>query len=156
MRILVDGRILGTRHPTGVERALRTLLGGFSRVEGDHEVLLAGAEAEGCRTVAGLGRLRTVGRDVADLVLSPVTAIVPFGPLPRIATVHDLPWVSGARPTRREWRQRLRLAITRRVARRILVPSRATLAALERVPGRMPPVDVVPNLGETEGARSAG
>ncbi len=146
MRILVDGRILREPHPTGVARALRTLLVGLDGVEGDHEILLAGAEGEGCRTVAPLGRFRTPGPEVADVLLSPVTAVPPFGPLPRIATVHDLPWVSraGVRSTRREWRQRIRLALTRRAACRILVPSRATLTALERVPGRNPPVDVMP------------
>jgi len=146
MRLLVDGRILGAAHPTGVERALRTLLVGLVRIGGDHEVRLAGARFAGCRTVPALGRLRTPGPEVADLLLSPVTAVPPFGAMPRIATVHDLPWVSRAsvRSTQREWRQRIRLALTRRAAGRIQVPSRATGRSLERVPGENPPIDVIP------------
>jgi len=131
VRILVDGRILATPTPTGVERSLRTLLLGFERLGVEHVVAVA-------------GRLRTPGRETADVFLSPVTAVPPLGPLPRVATVHDLPWVSGGRATRREWRQRLRLALTRRVARRILVPSVATRDALARVPGAGPPVESVP------------
>jgi glycosyltransferase involved in cell wall biosynthesis len=150
MRVLVDGRILGTDRPSGVERALRTLLVGMARIEGDHEILLGCAAPNETRDLGPRvrhaplpGRLRT-GRRGADVFLSPVTAVPPFGPLPRVATVHDLPWISGAPPERREWRHRIRTRLTLRAARRVVVPSRATRDALGRVPGRSDHVRVVP------------
>jgi glycosyltransferase involved in cell wall biosynthesis len=129
VRILVDDRVLRAGSPGGVERSLRTLLVGFERLE---------VEAIPARC----GRL--VARGDADVLLSPVTAVPPLGKLPRVATIHDLPWLSGARAERREWRQRIRTRLTRRVAGAIVVPSEATAAALRRMPGGPAPIRVVP------------
>ena len=149
MRILVDGRILATDRPTGPERSLRTLLFGFAALRGDHEVLVANAPPGECddlgpRVVEAprSGRLRAPRR--ADVLLSPVSAVPPLGPVPRVATVHDLPWRSSAPPERREWRQRMRLHLTRATAAAMVVPSESTREAILGIPGVCPPIRVVP------------
>ena len=118
-RLFVDGRVLDAApHPTGVERVLRTLLLGLDE--------RGVAVTVGRKSVPRL-RARAAG---ADVWFSPVAAVPPLGPLPRVATIHDLPWVDGAPRERRTRRDRLRTALTIRTASAFVVPSEATADAL--------------------------
>lgn len=183
MRIAVDAGILQLPCPTGVERAaveaLRALPGALHA--GDELIVfgrdipaLPCPESRAVRAV-GLGgteplaiwretrlapALRSQG---AHVLWSPVAAIPLRTDVPRVATVHELPWHvrAGMEGALRERVHRLRLRVALRVAARVCVPSETTAAqiaaedpeAVERV--RVVPHGVAPRFLEVQDRRKA-
>ncbi len=184
MRIAADAGILELPCPTGVERAaaemLRALPGALR--PGDELIVLGRRvpkltfrDARAVRTV-GLGgseplavwretrlsaALRSQG---ADVLWSPVAAIPLCTDVPRVATVHELPWRvrPGMEGAVRERVHRVRLRLAVRAAALICVPSEATVAQLrDEDPAAADRVRVVPHgvaatfLADHDGASAA-
>lgn len=168
VRIAVDARILELPCPTGVERAatemLRALpaclrpgdamlLFGRGRVEapgGRHSavdsVALGGPEVPMLwreTTLAG-----ALGEYGAHVLWSPVAAIPVQSAVPRVATIHETPWLVRPRMEGflREQAHKIRLRIAVEVAARIVCPSRSAAAQVtEAFPDAQPRVRVVPH-----------
>ncbi|MEQ8765513.1 MAG: glycosyltransferase family 1 protein [Planctomycetota bacterium] len=167
MRIAIDVTIQCLATRTGVQRAQRGLLGAFAEIGIPHELVLVSRQAVpaaadlpasfsrhviAARRPGPLWRemslLRFLDRQGFDLYHSPVSAIPLGGSVPRIATVHEVPWVTGApRYDRgRGINHRLALAHAARRAAAIIVPSRATAdAVVKRHPVAEGKTRVVPH-----------
>jgi glycosyltransferase involved in cell wall biosynthesis len=155
VRIAVDARILEFPCPTGVERAATEILRALPAAlkVGDEIVLfghgavvppsgpsprvrsvaLGGPEApmlwRESRLVEGL---REHG---ADVLWSPVAALPVRGDVPRVATVHEAPWLvrPGMEGLIREQAHKIRLRIAVEVASRIVCPSRSAAAQVAQM-----------------------
>ena len=150
MRIAVDARVLEPPCPTGVERAAAEMLRALPGVlaPGDdllvfgwrlpvlpggptpsvHAVALGGSEAP---LVWRESHLAPALRDQGvDVLWSPVAAIPIRTTVPRVATVHEVPWAVRPRMegVLREHAHRIRLRLAAEVAARIVCPSRAAAA----------------------------
>ncbi len=167
VRIAHDVTIQGLLPPTGVQRAQRGLLRALDELAPNHEFVLVSQgtipiDAELPKTwrrhVIPSRRPGPIWREIHlmrflvrrgfDLVHSPVSAIPLGGPVPRLATVHEVPWLTGAPRLDRGRRLNHRLALRHAVrhAAGIVTPSRTTAAAIEkRHPGARAPIHVVPH-----------
>ncbi len=168
VRIAVDVSVLELPRPTGVERAARESLRALPGVlrTGDEVVLLSREALEppsgthpSVQSV-GLGgheplaiwretRLAPALRSHGVQVLwSPVSAIPVRTRVPRVSTIHELPWlvqpaIEGAV---RERVQRVRLRMAARDASRIVVPSEYTRSQIaDAAPDAVARVRVVPH-----------
>jgi glycosyltransferase involved in cell wall biosynthesis len=155
VKIGLDLTILERSCPTGVERAWRCLVRALlAREDVDRYVLYSrgpldlAAEFEGAlprraQPVALGGRERmslwretrlapALRQDGVDLLHSPVAAIPLRTQVPRVATVHEIPWIRhpGIEGRGREIAHRLRVRAAATFAASIVVPSEATRADL--------------------------
>ena len=168
MRIAIDASILGLPCPTGVERAAAETLRALpaSLAEGDELIVfgreippLSGPPSRAVRAV-GLGgreplavwretRLApALGAQEADVLWSPVAAIPLHTSVPRVATVHELPWLvrPGLEGRVRERVHRARLRLAARTAALVCVPSETTAAqVIAEVPDAAERVRVLPH-----------
>ena len=168
MRIAVDAGILELPCPTGVERAAFEILRALpdALLPGDELIVfgrgvppLPRAGTRAVRSV-GLGGLEpmAIWRETrlapalrsqgVDVLWSPVAAIPLRTAVPRVATVHELPWHvrPGMEGAVRERVHRARLHIAARAAARICVPSATTAAQMAaEVPDFADRVRVVPH-----------
>jgi glycosyltransferase involved in cell wall biosynthesis len=167
VRIAVDARILEFPCPTGVERAATEILRAlpaamrpgdelllFTRnairppsgpgpnvtcvALGGPEPPLLWRESHLAAALAGYG---------ADVLWSPVAALPLGGRVPRVATVHEAPWLVRPRMegVLREQAHRIRLRIAVEVAARIVCPSRSAAQQVEQIhPDAAPRLRVVP------------
>ncbi len=143
-RIGLDVSILEEARWTGVERAAVGLVRALGEVSGGLEVLLYSRKPVlwpfplGSnlieRPVGGPGAVAlwreialpgALVRDEVRVLHSPVAAIPLLTRIPRIATVHEMPWLRhpGIEGRRRELIYRTRIRIAARVAMRLFVPS---------------------------------
>lgn len=165
MRIGVDGSILELPCPTGVERALVELLGALPGVlaEGDEIVVAAPGEvpvpdgpvravATGGPTALAVWRethlaplLQRVG---ADVLWSPVAAIPLRTNVPRVATIHETPWLvrRHLEGRMRERVHQVRLRLAARYARRLICPSTSSAEQVRALhPRAADRIEVVPH-----------
>jgi alpha-1,3-rhamnosyl/mannosyltransferase len=150
VRVAFDVGIQARRNPLGTERGQATLLAALAQ-RGGHELLLfspepvpaaldALAEEVDGTSSQPLALWRETAlpellrRHRADVLHSPVAAIPLRTSCPRLATIHDLPWVryrrrvEGRGPDRDAWHlnHRARTALAARHAARLLCVSRRT------------------------------
>ncbi len=145
MRLAVDVSILELPCPTGVERVAREIVQVLPSVLSSSDVLLVLGRGEielpssighGARVIGLGGReplavwretrlVKALRSQNADVLWSPVAAIPVRTRVPRVATVHELPWRvrPGLEGTLRERVHRARLAVAVKAAARIVVPS---------------------------------
>ncbi|MCK6480665.1 MAG: glycosyltransferase family 4 protein [Planctomycetes bacterium] len=167
MKIGLDLDILERGFPTGVERAWRCLVRALlQREDGVRYVLysrdpldLGAPLPKTAQPVALGGKERTslwretrlapaLRQDGVDLLHSPVAAIPLRTQVPRVATVHEIPWLRhpGIEGAGREIVHRLRVRAAAAFAAAVVVPSEATrrdLASLH--PGVAERTRVVPH-----------
>jgi glycosyltransferase involved in cell wall biosynthesis len=167
VKVGLDLHILELPCPTGVERAWRCLvLALLRRADAGRLVLYSQGPVDlgvplphGAQAVPLGGKERTLlwrearlapalKQDGVDLLHSPVAAIPLRTSVPRVATVHETPWVlhPGIEGRGREIAHRLRVRAAAAFAAAVVVPSEATrrdLAALH--PGSEERVRVVPH-----------
>ena len=167
LRIAVDARILEFPCPTGVERAATEILRALPGVmrEGDELVLFGHGEiappsgpSPRVRSVALGGpqapmlwresRLVEALREHgADVLWSPVAALPVRGDVPRVATIHEAPWLvkPGMEGLIREQAHKIRLRIAVEVASRIVCPSKSAAAQVAQMyPAVEPRLRIVP------------
>jgi len=165
-RIGLDVSILEEPRWTGVERAAAGLVRALGDAPGHLEILLYSRRPV-CwpfplgrnlqpRPIGGPGRTvlwrevalpAALARDGIDVLHSPVAAIPLLTRVPRIATVHEMPWLRypGIEGRPREAVYRARIRIAARVAIRLIVPSRAVARDLiELAPRAAGKVEVLP------------
>jgi glycosyltransferase involved in cell wall biosynthesis len=164
MRIAVDVSIQDTPYLTGVEKTQRFILEELTRIDRDSEYLLISRRAvqlpfdlpDNFRIVnlekqnpSYLWRERILppllAKEKVDLYYSPVSAISILGKAPKIATVHEIPWVERnrkAEPIRRGHRVWLFLN-TRDAARIISVSERTRQNILSLYPEAADKVQVI-------------
>ncbi|MCC6671948.1 MAG: glycosyltransferase [Planctomycetes bacterium] len=148
--LVFDGTILGRGRITGVGRSFLNALAAYAPHAGRSCVLLLPARAEDPRIegvhvvhaeLGGLSRQlvlpQLLHRLGAALLHAPMAAIPLRAPCPVIATLHDLPWlhVLPKGEPGRGVRHRLVARLALRRAARVLVPSLATRADIERWAG---------------------
>jgi len=168
MRIAIDASILELPCPTGVERAAAETLRELpASLETGDELIVFGrgvpslpcAPRSAVRSV-GLGgaeplavwresrlapALRSQG---ADVLWSPVAAIPLHTDVPRVATIHELPWHvrPGLEGRMRERVHRVRLRLAARSAALLCVPSETTAGQVAaEIPEAATKVRVVPH-----------
>jgi glycosyltransferase involved in cell wall biosynthesis len=155
VRIAVAARILEFPCPTGVERAATEMLRALPAVlrPGD-ELILFGRDgiappsgpgrsvqsvALGGPEAPMLWRESTLGPALAangaHVLWSPVTAIPIGTSVPRVATVHEMPWLVRPRMEGflRERAHRIRLRIAVEAAARLVCPSESAAAQVARI-----------------------
>ncbi len=168
MKIGLDLSILERPCPTGVERAWRCLVREVTAAPGEDRFVLysRGALDLGIASlprviqpVALGGTDRTslwrelrlapaLKQDGVDLLHSPVAAIPLRTSVPRVATVHELPWLRhpGVEGRGREVAHRIRVRIAAQVAAALVVPSEATATDLAAAhPSAKERIRVVPH-----------
>lgn len=167
MKIGLDLHILEAPCPTGVERAWRCLvLALLRREDAGRLVLYSQGEVDlgvplppRAQPVPLGGKERTslwrelrlapaLRQDAVDLLHSPVAAIPLRTPVPRVATVHEVPWLRhpGIEGRGREIAHRLRVRAAAAFAAAIVVPSEATRRDLaEQHPDVAGRIRVVPH-----------
>jgi O-antigen biosynthesis alpha-1,2-mannosyltransferase len=155
VRIAVDARILELPCPTGVERATTELLRALPAHLGpEDEVLLFGrgtvtppSGPSRCVTSVALGgpeapmlwRETRLAGALAEhgvhVLWSPVAALPLRCAVPRVATVHETPWLVRPRMEGllREEVHKIRLRIAAEVAARIVCPSRSAAAQVAQL-----------------------
>lgn len=167
MKIGLDLHILERPCPTGVERAWRCLVKALLRREDAGRFVLYSRDpvdlgerlpswaqpvALGGKEPTGLWRetrlAAALKQDGVDLLHSPVAAIPLRTVVPRVATVHEIPWLlhPGIEGRGRELAHRLRVRAAAAFAAAVVVPSESTrrdLVALHESVG--PRVRVVPH-----------
>jgi len=165
-RIGLDVSILEEPRWTGVERTAAGLVRALDALPGGPELLLYSrrpfdlgfplSERSVQRPIGGASRtalwretalVRALRRDGVDLLHSPVAAIPLLTRVPRIATIHEMPWLRhpGIEGRPREAIYRARIQIAARVASRLLVPSRAVARDLATLcPGSGEKTSVLP------------
>jgi glycosyltransferase involved in cell wall biosynthesis len=138
--ILFDGAVLAAGPITGVGGSFLTTLAAYAAIaEQPCAVLLPpGADAAALPFPAIAAPRRRLARELllpallrrhrASLLHSPVAALPPRAPCPRIATIHDLPWCAppGFADPGRSWWHRAAARRALRDADCVLVPSEAT------------------------------
>ena len=167
VRIAADARILEFPCPTGVERAATEILRSLpSAMRTGDELLLFTRNAirppsgplpnVTCVALGGpeppvLWRETHLSAALAgygaDVLWSPVAALPLGGKVPRVATVHEAPWL--VRPLMegvlREQAHRIRLRIAVEVAARIVCPSKSAAQQVAQIhPAAEPRLRVVP------------
>ncbi|MCA8943684.1 MAG: glycosyltransferase family 4 protein [Planctomycetes bacterium] len=152
--IVFDGGVLAEPTVTGVGRSLLATLEAYAPLTDRPLVLLLPDDADDPRldgvevrrgfrgALARTRRAPGIARELdAALWHSPVAALPWYTPCPRVATIHDLPWMADPRvPGDESDRRRHRLAV-RHAARRadgIVCASRATRRQLVRFLRRRP------------------
>jgi len=168
VRIAVDARILEFPCPTGVERAATEILRALPSVmkDGDELILFGRGEIAPPSgrmpsvTSVALGgpeppltwrETRLAGalaEHGAHVLWSPVAAIPLTTKVPRVATVHETPWLVRPRMEGflRERAHKIRLRIAVEVAARIVCPSRSAAAQVEMIhPAAKDRLRVVPH-----------
>ena len=167
MKIGLELHILEGPCPTGVERAWRGLVQALLRRQDSGRFVLYTRDPldlgvpipHHVQPVALGGKERTslwretrlapaLKQDGVDLLHSPVAAIPLRTQVPRVATVHEVPWIRhpGVEGLGREIAHRLRVRAAAQVATAIVVPSESThrdLAGLH--PGCASRIRVVPH-----------
>lgn len=155
MRIAVDARILEFPCPTGVERAATEILRALPSVLAPCDELLLFGHGEvaapsgphpAVRSIAlGGPEAPLIWRESrlaaalqahgADVLWSPVAALPVRADVPRVATVHETPWL--VRPHMegilREQVHKIRIRIAVEVAARIVCPSRSAAAQVAQL-----------------------
>jgi glycosyltransferase involved in cell wall biosynthesis len=167
VRIAVDARILEFPCPTGVERAATEILRALpSAMRPGDELLLFTRNAirppsgllpnVTCVALGGpepplLWRESHLAAALsgygADVMWSPVAALPLGARVPRVATVHEAPWLVRPRMegVLREQAHRIRLRIAVEVAARIVCPSRSAAQQVAQIhPEAEPRLRVVP------------
>jgi len=167
VKVGLDLQILERPCPTGVERAWKCLVLALLRrpdagrivlysqgpldlgvplPQGTQRVPLGGKERPSLwRELKLAPALR---QDGVDLLHSPVAAIPLHTPVPRIATVHEVPWIRhpGIEGTGREIAHRLRVRAAAAFSAAVIVPSASTRDDLVSIhPGVADKVRVVPH-----------
>ena len=167
VKIGLDLHILERAYPTGVERAWRCLVRALlARADVDRFVLYSRDPVDlgmrlprNAQPVALGGKERTslwrevrlapaLRQDGVDLLHSPVAAIPLRTQVPRVATVHEIPWIlhPGIEGRGREIAHRLRVRAAAAFAAAVVVPSEATRTDLLALhPGAEGRVHVVPH-----------
>jgi glycosyltransferase involved in cell wall biosynthesis len=180
MRIAVDASILELPCPTGVERAASETLRELPAcLEGGDELIVFGRgvpplTGEPTRAVRAVGlggaeplavwresrlapALKSQG---AHVLWSPVAAIPLRTSLPRVATIHELPWHvrPGIEGRLRERVHRVRLRIAARTAALLCVPSETTAGQVSaEVPEATAKVRLLPHgVGDRFRSRADG
>ena len=147
MKIGLDLHILERPCPTGVERAWRCLVRALLRREdagrfvlySQGEVDPGGALPDWAQAVPLGGKEPTslwrelrlapaLKQDGVDLLHSPVAALPLRTAVPRVATVHEVPWLRhpGVEGRGREFAHRIRVRAAAAFAAAVVVPSEAT------------------------------
>ncbi len=146
MRIAVDISIQDTPYLTGVEKVQRNILRELTQIDRENEYLLISRRAvtfpfelpDNFRILdlekqnpSYLWRERLLpplfDREKVDVYWSPVSAIPVLGKVPKIATVHEIPWVERhrkAEPIRKG--HRVWLFLNTRYAKKIIAVSQRT------------------------------
>ena len=167
MKIGLELHILEGPCPTGVERAWRGLVHALLRRQDAGRLVLYTRDPldlgvplpHHAQPVALGGKERTslwretrlapaLRQDGVDLLHSPVAAIPLRTQVPRVATVHEVPWIRhpGVEGRGREIAHRLRVRAAASVAAAIVVPSESTQADLAaQHPGCAARIRVVPH-----------
>ncbi len=168
MRIAVDASILELPCPTGVERAAFELVSALPATLGPRDELIVLARGVPALRLPESPRVRVVGlggreplavwretrlaaalpSQAADVLWSPVAALPYRAEIPRVATVHELPWRvrAGMEGRLREHVHRVRVRLAAQCARLVVVPSEFTAAQLrDEVPDAAGRVRVVPH-----------
>jgi glycosyltransferase involved in cell wall biosynthesis len=168
VRIGVDARILELPCPTGVERAARETIRAMASVLRAGTEVLVFTRRPLTLGIEGAGALRGVALEgpeapavwretrlapaLADhgvqVLWSPVAALPLRTSIPRVATVHEVPWLVRPRMEGflRERVHRLRLRVAAQVARRVVCPSRSAASQFSQVhPDASDRVRVVPH-----------
>jgi glycosyltransferase involved in cell wall biosynthesis len=167
VKVGLDLQILERPCPTGVERAWKCLVLallkrpdagrlvlysqgpldlGVALPPGTQRVPLGGKERPSLWRELRLGP--ALRQDGVDLLHSPVAAIPLRTTVPRVATVHEVPWIRhpGIEGTGREIAHRLRVRAAASLAAAIVVPSASTRDDLLSIhPGAETKVRVVPH-----------
>lgn len=148
MRVAFDGAPLDDGPALGVARAFVEGLRAFAALADEPPILLL-PEGAADPTIANVTiaaaprgawhrqlRLPWILRSQrADVLHSPVAALPLLTRRPRVATVHDLPWLDEAAGEGRPRWQRFAVTRSLRAASAVLAPSRFTLAAAARLLG---------------------
>ena len=167
VKIGLDLHILESPCPTGVERAWRGLARALLRSPGAGRLVLYSRDPvdlgvplpPAAQPVALGGTERTslwremrlapaLRQDGVDLLHSPVAAIPLRTHVPRVATVHEVPWIRhpGVEGRGREIAHRLRVRAAAHFAAMLVVPSESTRRDLAEIhPGAADRTRVVPH-----------
>ncbi len=146
MRVVFDGAPLDDGPALGVARAFTEGLRAFAAIADSPPVLLlpdgatdpaiAGVEVVPAPRGAWRRQLflpQLLRRLRADVLHSPVAAVPLLTSRPRVATVHDLPWLDPNSGETRPRRHRFAVQRSLRAADAVLAPSQFTLAAARQL-----------------------
>ncbi|MED5330275.1 MAG: glycosyltransferase family 1 protein [Planctomycetota bacterium] len=173
MKVAIDVSILSAPEPTGVERVLETIIDGVLATPVDLELVLCSPAEDPCPrrltwkndsrvtipppVTGALANAplwfwresvlpRFLGQVGAEVVHSPVVAIPLRAPCPKIATVHELPWLHEKVETESSAPHRLATQLAVTFASRIICVSEGTRAdLLKQFPDVGGKVDVISN-----------